>query len=212
MSKNVSRDNVGDPMATATLAPPVTPTEAPNLLRTDQYTIWPYARGTFYPPDTLYALYRAMVDDRSLRRVLYAEKWLDLEAFCAYFTGTALYLAVTPDNQTVLGAVWFTSITERKANIGIWVARAWRGEHATQIGSRVCKFAFLFHRWDTIWGMTPWRDAFRLALRVGFRHVVSIPEGVDTTQGMSLPLYVVRLDNPQLTLHYGIRLKTQKER
>ena len=170
-----------------------------DLLRAEHYTIYPYARGLWYPPDTLYAVYAAMVADRSLRRVLYAEKYLDLEAFCAYFQGAALYIAVTPDNNTVLGAVWFTGVTEQKSNIGIWAVRRMRGLMAQQMVDRVCTFAFQLYGWRTIWGKTPWTAALYLGLRIGFEHVATVPDATTTARGKTLPLYVVRRNNPLYT-------------
>lgn len=165
-----------------------------QLLRTPDYTIFPYARGLWYPPATLYAVYTAMVADRSLYRVLYEAQRLDLEAFMAYFTGAALYLAVAPDNDTLLAAVWFTAVTDHKAQIGIWAARQARGILAQRIVAHVIQFAFALYHWQTIWGLTPWRAALDLGLRIGFVHVATVPGFITTGRGKTLPMYVVRKD------------------
>lgn len=182
-----------------------------ELLQDKDYTIYPYARGV-YPPDTLYALYSTMVSEGTLSRVLYAEKWLDLEAFCAYFASTVLFLAVTPDNQTVLGAVWFTEVKQHKANIGLWMSRrvqtskirtvSGQRSLARSITNRVVECAFRLYHWRTIWGITPWRAVVHHGEAIGFKLMSTVPDGIETASGKTLPLYVLRRDIPEFQLIY----------
>lgn len=169
------------------------------VLQSADFHIWPYARGSFYPGETLYMLWNTMRNEGTLRRVLYEAEHLDLETFVDYFTGShaALYIATTPDDQQILGAVWFTGVTATRANVGIWYAKAAMGAMAKDITNRVLCFVFTTFHWRTIWGMTPWKGAMRHGLSLGFVHVATVPNFIDM-RGVDrpMPLYIIRLDNP----------------
>jgi hypothetical protein len=169
------------------------------LLQHTDFTIFPYARGSVYPPDTLYALYWTMAKEGTLRRVLYEAECLDLEQFVEYFTSShaLLYIATTKGAKAILGAVWFTAVQGGRAQIGIWYAKAALGELSKDITNRVLCFVFTTFRWHTIWGLTPWKGAVRHGVSLGFKHVTTVPgfvqmPGVEKT----MPLYIIRLENP----------------
>lgn len=170
---------------------------AAYLLEGEFFKIWPYARSAGYPPDTLYALWKAMQAEDGVRRVLYESKRLDLEAFMAYFSDALVYIATTKDLQHVLGTVWFTAIKKQQAQVGIFFSRRAQGNLARNITNRVLLFAFATYQWQTIWGLTPWRMAARHGVLLGFKHIATVPDFIEMPYAHKrMPLHVIRLDNP----------------
>lgn len=169
-------------------------TEAPATLppgfETDQYRIFPYARGAGYPPDLMYVVYKAMEPD--LERIFYDMEHRDLEGVLAYFANAVLYIIADPGLSKVLGCLWFTDVKPYKGNVGVWYAQEARGSLAVQASTAICDFVMEQYGWRDIFGFTPWKDAVRHACECGFSLEKTFENMVCLRGQLWKPLYVVR--------------------
>lgn len=161
----------------------------PPQFETAHYRIFPYARGVGYPPDLMYAVYKAMEPD--LERIFYDMQYRDLQGVLRYFLEAILYVVASPDLTQVLGAVWFTDIKFYQGSVGVWFAPALRGKAAIAATVAVVDYAMRQYNWRHILGFTPWKEALNHALSCGF-HMEHAFENMIEIQGLWRPLYVVR--------------------
>lgn len=173
---------------------PHCPHKIQSLLATKTVTVVPYGRGEGYPADTLYHAWKAMHDAQALARVFYEQPVHDLEAFCEYMTHAVLFLAVTRESPSVVGAVWFTGVTPERGNIGIWYRKELWGEYSRTLTRRVCTYAFHTFGWRHMFGFTPWRAAAQHGLTLGWQAIATLPQFVRVGTRL-LPLHVIRLEN-----------------
>ena len=146
-------------------------------------TVWPYTRGG-YPPDTMYLLWRVMVDEQGADKLFYAQQGDgavrgDLVEFTRYFSDESrqLFICQAPDAGPVMGFVWLDDIAPaHRAAINVFFRRAHWGHAAREMASLVIRYGFEVLHLHAVWAFTPWPLAVRMGDALGFERIAVLPD------------------------------------
>lgn len=137
----------------------------------------PYARGV-YAPDVLYGLWRAMHEERALDAVFHDGQPHDLAYLLNHFhqPSTALLLVVTPSGE-IVGACWFDEVTVGfRAFSSIFMRRRYWGKPTEAMARQAVAYGFEQLALQSMWAATPVRMARRLAERLGYQLIATLPD------------------------------------
>jgi len=162
----------------------------------------PYVRGNSDP--TLMAkLWCMMYEENALDRVFYQpmreDEQRDIEMLIKHMEAALLFCVV--QGQELVGAVWFTNIWPWRADISLCYRKMLHGPVAARVTKRLCMALFLYHGWEHIWGVTPWRSALAHGLSIGFTYQATLPKFIQRGTRW-LPMHIARLDKETLCHQY----------
>jgi hypothetical protein len=139
-----------------------------------------YTREEF-KPDMLVDLYKFSVEDGDLNKTFWGFDKPDLISFMQYFTtpGVVLLVILNKDLTDCVGYTWFTDIAPGfKAHTSIYIRKKYRKQLTDEASKLSIDLVAQQLGITDFWAHTPWKDAYKLSLRLGFKDIVVIPEYV----------------------------------
>jgi RimJ/RimL family protein N-acetyltransferase len=165
-----------------------------------QVRLWPYLRGS-YPKDTLYRLWSVVQQANAFHHLFWGlhideAKHGDVEHFCRYFgedSGRQLFIVQSMIKDEIAGFLWLDDLVPQVRAIGsIFMSPSYRGKPAIEAVRLFCDYSFTEIGMQAIWGVTPWPEAARLIMEVGFERIALLP-AFASVQGIAHDVRIFRL-------------------
>lgn len=165
---------------------------------TDTIRLLPYARG-IYGRDTLYTIWRLIEDEQMAQQIFYSqqctdERWRgDLVECVSYFNSIhpqrMLVIPQDKASEALMGLVWFDHLGH-VGSIGLCYRKQFRGKRSHEATKLACQYAFEVLGFTRIFGFTPYKEAIRHGLAMGWTRVGTLP-GFVRIHGQDRDLYQI---------------------
>jgi len=146
-------------------------------------SILPYARG-YFPRHTLYEIWQAIECEKVSDRIFWdpsldsspapVSMAGDLTAFVTAMNKPTSEILIGYENATatLAGLFWFSELQPtHQAIANIWVSRAFHGSGSREFSTLCLDYGFAVWNFRQVWVTTPWPEAKRLAMDMGFEVV-----------------------------------------
>lgn len=153
-----------------------------------------YVRDEF-PQDILATLWKMMVDDGDVDKALWPFEKHDLVQFVQYISDPdqILFIVYNKDFTDCVGLTWFnTVVPDFKAHTAIYIRKKYRKILTDEVSKTSIDFMFNKFNLQELWSHTPWENAYKLSLRLGFVDAAILPNYV-RIKGVLTNYYITRL-------------------
>lgn len=158
--------------------------------------LWPYAKECF-APDILVQVCQQLNDSGMASRVFWeaaieqGENRVDLTWFMQYMNDVAPLFVQDLESGDLVGLVWFNNFSAKhRANINVWYRRKAWGKPAREGTAIATRYAFALWGLQQIWGFTPWPEAVKHVIPLGYKQIATLP-GYAYSLGSPRDLYIV---------------------
>lgn len=143
--------------------------------------IWPYVRGE-YPRDTMYKIWAMVEEAKAAEHLFWGSQEPDaikgdLTAVVKFFDdpNRVLLMVATEDNKDLIGFLWFDDFIPGLRCFGsVFIKPQYRGKLGNAGIIKACQYIFDMCEVQTIWGVTPWREARSAVMACGFQTVAQL--------------------------------------
>lgn len=175
-------------------------TDYGELLTGERVRVWPYAKG-LYPESILAHMWSMINDAGAAHKVFWAHNrnekldTVNLGFFLSYMSQCLPLLVQDLESQEMIGMVWLDEIIMgHRSNINMFYRRKAWGSKAKEASQICLRYSFEAFKFDTLWGMTPWREARNHAVKAGFKHVATL-DRYACILGEYRSVYVIQKEN-----------------
>jgi hypothetical protein len=153
-------------------------------LKGEHIMMVPYVRG-LYARDLPYQLWRFMEEERAIPKVFSevpegAEEQNahgDLIHFVNFLNDSSKIILIAAVGEEIAGMTWFHVQQPKFRAMGnVWFRKKFWGEPAREGGRISLDYMFNCVGVEHIWGETPWMEAARYCMDIGFDYVVALPD------------------------------------
>lgn len=164
--------------------------------------IWPYVRGE-YPRDTMATIWRMVEEAKAASHLFWGSQEPDaikgdLVAIAKFFDdpNRILVMLSTADHTDLIGFLWFDDFIPKLRCFGsVFIKPAYRGKIGNAGIVKACQYIFDAFDVQTIWGITPWREARSAVMACGFQTVTVLKSFVKVGDEV-LDAHVVKKERP----------------
>ena len=164
--------------------------------------IHPYLRGE-YPRDTMFKIWRMVEDAKASAHLFWGSQEPDaikgdLTAVCNFFhdPNRVLIMVATEDNTDLIGFLWFDDFIPKLRCFGsVFIKPEYRGKLGHAGILKACQYVYDFLDVQTIWGVTPWKEARAAVMACGFQTVALLRQFVKVN-GEVLDAHIVKKERP----------------
>jgi RimJ/RimL family protein N-acetyltransferase len=142
--------------------------------------IYSYERDSF-KPDIFHKLFALMEEDEDSYKVLWPFEYHDLIQFiqCISDPHVLLFIIFTKDYKDFVGFTWFNEVVPHfKAHANLFIRKKYRKILTDEASKLSLDFMFKHFDLKEIWTHTPWENAHKLSLRLGFTETAVLPDYV----------------------------------
>ena len=157
-------------------------------------SIYNYNRDEF-KKDILVDLWKLMEEDGDSDKALWPFEKHDLVQFIQYLSDThnVLFVVYNKECTDYVGFTWFNEIVPNfKAHTALYIRKKYRKTLTDEASTLSMDFMFNHFSLTELWSHTPWENAHKLALRLGFTEIATLPNYV-RLKGVLHNFYISRL-------------------
>jgi len=156
-------------------------TDYAQLLTGEHVRLWPYS--SHISPTALVYLWQKINEAGMAHRVFWPhaqkaeQQTLNLEFFLSTMHGALPLLVQDLGTGSIGGLVWFDDVhVGFRGSINLFYERRLWGIKAREGTAIATRYGFEAFGFQSIWGITPWKIAARHGLKLGYKHVATLPK------------------------------------